>query len=400
MAITPSVLFTLGLLAGLTPFAIDLYLPSIPTIARDLGASVEMAQLSLTVYLGVFAVGQLFLGPVSDVLGRRRTIQGGLAVFFLASLACVAVPSMEWMLAARAVQAAGGAAVAVTVPALVRDLFDKDEYARVMGLVMIVMAMAPLVAPMLGSAIVATAHWRWVFVALAAITTAAAVLFQARVPETLAAARRQRFDLGQISRNYLRLLTHAAGLGYMLTGGLAFAGMMTFIVSSPYVYMELYHVPARYYGFLFSLHILAAVLAGFVNTRIVRRLGAERLLRFGLGVQATAALLLLGLALGGEPPLWVVAGASMLFIGTNGLVLGNSLAGFMAYFPQLAGTASAFAGTLRFGLGALIGTVVSLVHDGTAAPMQVAMGLCGLLAVTVYLLLCLPAQRRQARAGA
>ena len=162
-----SLLLTLGLTAGLTPLAIDLYLPSIPAIATDLGSSVELVQLSVTVYLAVFALAQIVLGPLSDVLGRRATVLGGAGLFLAANLGCILAPDLAWLLGARAVQALGGAAVAVTIPALVRDLFGKDDYARVMGMVMMVMAAAPLLAPTLGSAILVFAHWRWVFVALA-----------------------------------------------------------------------------------------------------------------------------------------------------------------------------------------------------------------------------------------
>ena len=130
-------------------------------------------------------------------------------------------------------------------------------------------AIAPLVAPSVGSAIITHVSWRWVFVTLTAIGVVSTVLYVVWVPETLPAARRHRFDLGQIARNYVRLMRHVAGLGYMLTGGLSFAGMMTFIVSSPYVYIELYGVPARYYGFLFSANIVAAMVLGLFNSRYV-----------------------------------------------------------------------------------------------------------------------------------
>ena len=140
MPIRLSLLFSLGLMTALTPFAIDMYLPSVPAIAADIGTTVELTQLSISVYLGVFAVAHLLLGPLSDVLGRRPTVLGGTGLFVLANLACILSPSLGWLLAARALQGLGGAAVAVTIPALVRDLFTKNDYARVMGLIMMVMA--------------------------------------------------------------------------------------------------------------------------------------------------------------------------------------------------------------------------------------------------------------------
>ncbi len=396
MQIRPPLLIALGLLSGLTPFAIDMYLPGIPAIARDLGSSIEVAQLSVTVYLGVFALAQLLLGPLSDVLGRRATIGGGLAVFLLANLACVLAPGMGALLAARAFQALGGAAVAVSIPALVRDLYEKDDYARVMGLVMLVMALAPLLAPTAGGLIVGHGSWRWVFLALFLIALAATALFFALIPETLTIERRHTFEIGRILRNYLLLTRHRAGLGYLLTGAISFSGMLLFIVTSPYVYIELHGISAPWFGVLFGANVALAMLFSLINARYARRVGAERLLRIGLGVQFFAAWLLLGLLLVLDPPLWAIATGAALYIGMAGLVLGNAMAGFMAFFPRMAGTASAFSGAARFGLAAIIGSLASLAHDGTARPLLLGMGLCGLGAVASYRLMCCPAGQASA----
>lgn len=387
MRFHPLVFGTLGLLAGLTPFAIDMYLPSIPAIARDLGASIETVQLTLTAYLAVFALAQLILGPVSDVLGRRATILGGLALFVFASLLCAAAPNLPWLLAARCLQALGGAAVAVTIPALVRDVFEADEYARTMSLLMLVMAIAPLIAPLLGGFIVAHASWHWVFIVLAAIAVSGTLLFSRVIHETLHAEHRHRFHLGNIARNYAQLLTHRIGMGYMFTGGLSTGGMFSFIVTSPYVYIELYGVRPDHYGWLFGINVLTLMVAGSLNARLVRRFGAEHMLRFGLVLLLLASALMLGLSQTAHPPLWLLVAASAFFVGLNGFVIGNSTAGFMSLFPKLAGTASAFAGTLRFGLGALAGTLASLLHDGTFVPMVGVMAGCGLIAIVSYLAL-------------
>jgi DHA1 family bicyclomycin/chloramphenicol resistance-like MFS transporter len=404
MPISLKLLLTLGLLSALTPFAIDMYLPSIPAIARDLGAPVSLAQLSVTVYIGVFAAAQLLLGPLSDVLGRRLPVAGGLAVFALADVACALAPDMTAMLAARAVQALGGAAVAVTVPALVRDLFERDDYARVMGMVMLVMGLAPLVAPSVGGLIVLYASWRWVFAVLLGIAAVTAVLFFRLLPETLPPERRHRPDPARVLGNYLLLLRHRGALGYLLTGMASFGGMMVFIVTSPFVYIEVHGVPAGWFGPLFGINIAAAMVFSYLNARWIPRWGAERLLRFGLLVQCAAALGLLALALvqavlGAAPPLWLIALGTGGYIAMAGIVMGNAMAGFMAFFPRMAGTAAAFAGAGRFGFGAVAGSLASLLHDGTALPLLLGMGLCGLLAAGTYLLLCcrtLPARQLDA----
>ncbi|WP_295428630.1 Bcr/CflA family multidrug efflux MFS transporter [uncultured Thiodictyon sp.] len=385
MHIRPPILLTLGLLSGLTPFAIDMYLPSLPVIALDLGSSIELAQLTVTVYLGVFALAQLFLGPLSDVRGRRSTIGGGLALFCLGSLGCALAGSMETLIAARVVQALGGAAVAVTVPALVRDLCEKDECARVLSLVMLVMSLAPLLAPSIGGLIVGQVGWHWVFIALYGIGLLAIGLFFALLPETLPPARRHPADVGRVLRNYLQLMHHRTGMGYLLVGAFSFGGMMTYIVTSPFVYIILHAVPTAWFAVLFGLNVAAAMVTTTLNARLVTRLGAERLLRLGLAVQVVAALLLLGLALWGTPPLWAIVLATLLYLGVAGVVLGNAMAGYMMHFAPMAGTASAFSGAARFGTGAIVGSLVSLAHDGTARPLLLGMALCGLLAGLSYL---------------
>ena len=388
MQIRPMLLLTLGCLAAITPFAIDLYLPGLPAIASDLGSSIELAQLSVTVYLGVFAAAQLVLGPVSDMLGRRATIGGGLVLFAAATAWAALAPGMTSLLAARALQALGGAAVAVTVPALVRDLYERDDYARVMSLVMLVMGIAPLLAPSIGGLILEFAGWRWLFAALLVVTLAATGLFLAVLPETLPGDRRHAPELGRVLRNYARVLSHPEALGYLLAGAFAFGGMMTFIVTSPAVYITLYGFSPAGFGMIFALNVGLAMLGTLVNARVVRRFGSERLLAFGLAIQALAGAIMLALAFADIGDLWSVASVGAVFLGLQGVVLGNSMAGFMGLFARMAGTASALAGASRFGIGAAAGSLVSLLHDGSARPMLIGMGLCALVAWVSHRALC------------
>jgi DHA1 family bicyclomycin/chloramphenicol resistance-like MFS transporter len=183
-------------------------------------------------------------------------------------------------------------------------------------------------------------------------------------------------------------MRHRLGMGYLLTGACSFAGLMTFIVGSPFVYIELYGVPTRWFGVLFGVNVAAGMVATLFNTRLVTRLGAERLLRLGLIVQVIAALWLLALALPGAPPLWAIVLAALLYLGMAGVVLGNSMSCYMALFARMAGTASAFSGAARFGAGAIIGSLVSLAHDGSARPLLIGMAMSGIMAGASYWLLC------------
>lgn len=388
-----SLLAIIGAISALTPFAIDIYLPSIPAIAADLAVPVGLVQLTVTVYLGVFAVAHLLLGPLSDVFGRRATILSGAALFLVADIGCILAPGLGWLLVARAVQALGGAAVAVTIPALVRDLFTRDDYARVMGLVILVMAAAPLIAPSVGSAILIHAGWRWIFVALGLIAIASAGAFAVRVAETLPVAHHHAFGIGRILGNYRGILRERAALGYLLTAAFSFAGTMVFVTASSFVYISLHGVSPTWFGVLFGVNIAAAMTVNGINSRVVNRHGLDRMLRLGITIQGGTASVLLALGVwvllpAGGPPLWGVVVAAFGYIGAMGLVVGNAMAGFMSEFPRLAGTASAFAGALRFGLGALIGSLVSLAQTHSAAPLLLGMAGCGLGALWVYRALC------------
>lgn len=379
-------ILTLGMLVGLSPMAVDLYLPSMPAIAENLAASPAAVTQTLSVYLACFAIPQLVFGPLSDAMGRRFSMFLGLAVFLLGSLACAIAADINALILARGLQGVGAAAIVVTVPALVRDRFENEEFARVMGLVMMTMAMAPLVAPLLGGLILTISGWQANFVLLAVLAALGAVLFHLVIGETLAPERRVPLRPRVLLRNYGRVLGHGSSMCYMLCGGLAFAGMMAFLAASPFVYIELYGVSELQYGLLFACNIATIIVFTGLGNRFVRRTGSHRLLGLAMGVMLVATLLLLGLAQAGRAPLWLVVVSIMLFVGTNGVVAANSMALVMARFSAISGSVSALAGSIRFGSGALSGVAVSFLHDGTAWPMFTVIAACGGGAIGFYLI--------------
>ena len=375
---------TLGMLVGLSPLAVDLYLPSMPAIAADLEASPAAVTQTLSVYLACFAFPQLVFGPLSDALGRRFSMFLGLGIFLLGSLACAMVASIEGLILARGLQGIGAAAIIVTVPALVRDRFEHEEFARVMGVIMMIMAMAPLVAPLLGGLILTLSGWRMNFLLLAILAALSVLLFHIRIGETLEPSRRIRPRPATLARNYGALLKHGASLFFLLCGGLAFAGMMAFLSASPFVYIELYGVSELEYGLLFACNILTMMLFTALGNRFVRRTGSHRMLGLAMLIMFGATMMMLALAVNETPPLWIVVLAVMLFVGTNGVVSANSMSLVMSRFSAISGSTSALAGTLRFGSGAVAGAAVSMLHDGTALPMFLVMALCGAGAILFY----------------
>lgn len=376
----------LGLLIGLSPLAIDMYLPSMPAIGRDLQAAPGAVQMTVSVYLFFFAVPQLFFGPISDIFGRRRTIFVGLALFTAGALLCMSAPGIGWLLAARAVQATGSAAISVTIPALVRDRFSGADYTSTMGFIMMVMAIAPMLAPLAGGVVFTFGGWRGIFFTLVVVALLAALLFKILIPETLARNRRQTLHWGKLLGNYKVLFTDRHALALALCASLIFAGLMTFITASPFVYIELFGVSPQFYGVLFGINAVGTLSLTYLSNRLVYRLGNRKLLRVSVGLVLFASICLAFLSFVPKPPLAAIVIVCALFIGNMGMMTSNVMAIIMSRFSHMAGATSAVIGSLRFGVAALAGAVVSAWHTGTSTPLTAVMAGCGFLLFFVYLL--------------
>ncbi|REG86463.1 Bcr/CflA family multidrug efflux MFS transporter [Marinomonas pollencensis] len=384
MKLTFPVILVLGLLSGLTPLAIDAYLPSIPSIAKDLNTDIGLVQMTLSMYLIVFAVLQLFFGPISDAIGRRKVVLSGLSLFFLGSIICALAQNYNMLISGRAIQAIGGAAVAVSIPALVKDKMSANQFAKAMSMVMLTMSLAPLAAPIIGGAILVFLNWHYIFVFLAIVSSLGAILFMRTIPETLHKDKRKRLSLINALSNYYTLLKKPAVIGYIGAGSLHFAGMMCFITGSSYVYIELYDIKASQFGFVFALNVLGMVTATFINSRLVEKVGVDRLTKYAVCVLLAASAGLFILSFFDHPPLISIIACCIFFMGTMGILGGGFMAGAMRNAGNHNGSVAALAGSFRFSAGALSGVAVSLFHTGTAAPMLLIMALCGTLAFITY----------------
>lgn len=381
---TLTLFILLGALAGLTPLAIDMYLPAIPTIAQDLGAGVEGVQLTVSLFLGGFALGQLVYGPLADSLGRRPVILFGLALFSLSSLGCLLVTDLNQLLGLRFLQASGGAAGAVVVNALLRDLFSGEDLVRAMSLVILTMTLAPLVAPLLGSLLLGLG-WHAIFALLALLGALLFIMLYHLVPETLPPEGRRPLRPAVVLGGFADVLRHRLAMGQLLPGILASAGMFAFISGSPYVYIGFFGLSPLEYGLLFALNVGLMMLLTFLNTRLIRRWGQERMLRIGLFGVALASVLLLVVGLTGMGGLMGLVIPVVLYVGQLGFIGANSMSLAMNHFGRSAGTASALAGTLRFGCGALAGWGVNLLPASSPLPMAGGMALCGFCALGLHL---------------
>jgi DHA1 family bicyclomycin/chloramphenicol resistance-like MFS transporter len=373
----------LGALAGLGPFSIDMYLPSFPSLAQSLGVSVAAVQLTLATYLAGLALGQLLYGPLSDRLGRRRPLLAGLALYVVASLLCAVAPSLPVLAGARFVQALGGCAGLVISRAVVRDHFDARGSASLYSSLILVMGVAPIVAPLLGGQLLQVAGWRAVFVFLAALGAAGWAMVALLLPESLPPASRARRTPLEAVRAMGALFGQGHFLRLALAGGASQAAMFAYISGSPFVFIELFGVPPSRYGLLFGANAFGLIAASQLNRVLVPRFGVVRVLRGAVGLAPVAYAALFLLARGGAG-LWGVLPPLFLGIATVGLALPNATAAAMSAFGgSQAGSASALLGTLQMGCGAAAATAVSALADGTARPMTGVMLLCAALGLSL-----------------
>ncbi len=378
----------LGALTALTPASIDMYLPSFPELGRALGATPGAVQLTLSAYLIGLMLGQALYGPLADQLGRRGPLAAGLALYALASVGCAVAPHVEALIALRFVQALGGAACLVVPRAMVRDLFDAQASARVYSHLMLVMGVAPILAPLLGGQIVLFVGWRGIFALLAALGAAGLLATLGALPET-----RPRVTLGAPLADYGRLLADRVFLRFALSGALAMAGMFAYIAESPFVLIELYGIPAQAYGWVFGANATGLIAASQLNGRLLVSLRAERILAGALQAMALLGLVLLVVAATGAGGLAALLCLLFGYMASRGFVQPNAVACALAHHPERAGSGSALVGVLQFAAATGASALVGALHDGTARPMTAVMALCGVLALTAH------ATRRARRLG-
>ncbi|MCM7772067.1 Bcr/CflA family multidrug efflux MFS transporter [Enterobacter asburiae] len=378
------IVFILGLLAMLMPLSIDMYLPALPVISAQFGVPAGSAQMTLSTYILGFALGQLFYGPMADSLGRKPVILGGTLVFAAAAVACALAQSIDQLIVMRFFHGLAAAAASVVINALMRDIYPKEEFSRMMSFVMLVTTIAPLVAPMAGGAVLVWFSWHVIFwiLALAALLASAMIFFF--IDETLPVERRQKFHIRTTIGNFASLFRHKRVLSYMLASGFSFAGMFSFLSAGPFVYIELNHVSPQHFGYYFALNIVFLFIMTIINSRFVRRVGALNMFRAGLWIQFVMAIWLVVSAFLGVG-FWALVVGVAAFVGCVSMVSSNGMAVILDEFPHMAGTASSLAGTFRFGIGAIVGALLSMATFTTAWPMLWAMAFCATSSILFYL---------------
>jgi DHA1 family bicyclomycin/chloramphenicol resistance-like MFS transporter len=361
-------IIVLGSLIALGPLTIDMYLPAFPQLADDLDASAASVQLTLTGMLGGLAFGQLVIGPLSDAFGRRKPLVTGLVVHGLASLLCALAPSIAVLSVVRVLQGFAGAAISVVALATVRDLFSGIAVARTMSRLMLVIGLAPILAPSIGGFILQVTDWRGIFVVLAAAALVLVGVALVGLRETLPVERRRSPRIGATLRTYRSLLRDRTFVALVLVAGLSFSSLFVYVSGASFVLQEGFGLDARTFGIVFGANSAALTIMSQLNPRLIRRFGPVNVLTGAIltAVAASFALLIAGLAGGG---IVTVLAPLMVVLASAGLAMPNTPALALNRHGEAAGTASAMLGCIQFGVGALVAPLVGVFGGTTAAPM-------------------------------
>jgi MFS transporter, DHA1 family, multidrug resistance protein len=378
----------LGLLVALGPLTIDMYLPALPRIADELSVSSSVAQLTLTGTLAGLALGQLVIGPLSDSLGRRRPLMAGITLHMVASVICLFAPNIATLGLARGLQGVGAAAAMVVAIAIVGDLYVDNVAATVLSRLMLVLGVAPVVAPSLGAAVLLRASWHWVFAVLVVLAGALLLLAALALPETLPAAHRRPLRVRGILATYGELLGDARFVILVLVAALGMSGLFAYIAAAPFVLQGRYGLDQQSFALVFGAGAVALIGATQLNVVLLKRFTPQTIVVWALVASSLAALLFVALTaagVGGLPaflvPVWLILAAM-------GLVIPNAPALALSRHPDAAGTSAALLGAAQFGLGAAVAPLVGVLgNDEFALALVMAFGvvvaLFALLAVGV-----------------
>ncbi|HEX9463150.1 MAG TPA: multidrug effflux MFS transporter [Alphaproteobacteria bacterium] len=381
---------TLGLLAAIGPFAIDMYLPALPTIAADLQASTAATQMTLMAFFVAFGLCQIVYGPVSDMVGRKAPLYVGLTLFTIGSIGCGAAPSIEWLILFRFVQGMGASSSMVIPRAIIRDLHTGVEATRLMATVMLVLSVSPILAPLTGSALIVPFGWRAVFAAVTVVAALGFVLVAACLRETRPAEDRITVSLGSVLGGFGELLRDGRFIGLTFIGGLGMSSFFAFLASSSFVYIGHFGLTPTEYGLAFSANAVGFIGASQFAARLGMRFGMSRVVATAAFLFALFAVALFIVTAAGVDSLAVLIGMLFVAFACLGLVIPSTMVLALEDHGPIAGMASALGGTLQMVAGGVMIVIVSLVFDGTAFPMVTTIALCAVGALALALMTLRP----------
>ncbi|MGH2916144.1 MAG: multidrug effflux MFS transporter [Solirubrobacteraceae bacterium] len=375
-------LVVLAALSAFGPLSLDMYLPGLPALTRDLHASASAGALTITACMIGLGAGQLVAGPASDGRGRRTPLLAGVAVYCAASFACAAAPTIGVLVGLRVVQGMAGGVGIVIARAIVRDLTGGTVAARLFALLMGITGVVPVCAPLIGGQLLLVSSWRGVFVVLGAIGLPLVIATAVVLPETLPPDERHRGGLRAVLSTFGRLSRDRGFAPHAAAFSLSFAAMFGYIAGSSFVFEDLFRTSPQLFSAAFALNSCALIAFSLIGGRLVGRMGARRLLRYGLAGTAVGALAVLAAALAHAGLAWFEAGFFVL-LAANGIVIPNGTAAAMDSLTGSLGAASALLGVGQFGAGAVVAPLVGLGGGHDALPMAVVIAVSGCAALAV-----------------
>lgn len=373
----------LGLLSAIGPFAVDMYLPALPSIGQSLNTSMGAVQLSLMAFFISLGIGQLVYGPLSDMFGRKIPLYFGLTLFGLGSIGCALAPNIESLVVLRFIQGLGASAGMVIPRAIVRDLHTGHDAARLMSLLMLVFSVSPILAPLVGSLLIELSGWRSVFWAVTLAAALGLTLVATKLPETRPPAKRIGSSVGSALKSYRLLLSDTHFMGLVLIGAFSLSGFFVYLANSSFVMINHYGLTPRQYSIAFSVNAVSFIGTAQLTAYLGKRFGQSRIVQFAVSGFTLMMSATLVLNLMGFDQLSLMLG--MLFIGFGflGLVIPTTAVLALDSHGKIAGTASAMMGTAQFVIGAIVMGIVGQFVDGTARPMLIGITACALTALTL-----------------
>lgn len=376
----------LGSLTALGPFSIDMYLPGFPAIARDLNTTAAKVSQSLSGFFVGISLGQLLYGPLLDRFGRKKPLFIGLAVYILASAGCAVATTIEQLIFLRVIQAVGSCAATVASVAMVRDLFPVSESAKVFSLLLLVVGFSPMIAPTAGGYVTDAFGWHAVFVILTIMGVAILAATALWLPDSYKPDKTLSLKPRPIIKNFLEVFREPQFYTYSITGAIAFAGLFAYVSGSPIVFMEVFHIDGKVYGWIFAFLSIGFIGSGQINTLMLRRFTSEQIINVALICQAVIGLTFLAAALTGALTLATTLVFLFLFLCCVGYTYPNAAALSLAPFTRNAGSASALMGACQMGAGTLISIAISLFEVPSVIPMVTAMAGSATLALIVLVI--------------
>ena len=376
----------LGALTAFGALAIDMYLPALPAIARDFGVPIGSAEATLASFFLGFAVGQAFFGPMADRFGRKPPLYAGLLLYLAMCAACALSTSVEMLMVARFFQAVGACAGGVVARACVRDLFGPDEAPRIFAYMMLVLGVAPLVAPFLGGYFLIWASWRAIFWFQFVFGGAVAIAVAIRLPETHGGAHRGLHPF-VILADYARILGDRRFIAYALSGAVSNASLYAYLTGSAHVFIDMFHVAPQNFGWFFGINAAGLIGTAQLAARLVHRRLPESIMLKAQTAHVAMGLLLVLVALTGVGGVFGLGAALFLFLALNGGIGPMGTGAAMRHYAVNAGMASALLGTLQFTVGFAVSLVMGAFNATTPLPLAVVMTGCAMTGLLLHLAL-------------